>query len=182
MIILLTLTLVAIPKQAHAKSIDFSADDLIQKLIFLKPTPQPVWTFTIATPTPTPEPVVEQVVEDTYTYEPIYKADLGSGGQSRYFWGQCVWYVAGRRPDLPGPLGNAKDWLSNARSNGIATGSVPQAGAVVSLAESWYGHVAYVESLGDGTINISEMNVQGLGVLSYRTLSVTDWRIQGYIY
>lgn len=69
--------------------------------------------------------------------------------------GQCTWYVKNRRPDLPNNLGDASNWLYNAQSQGMATGSIPRAGAV-----GWRtGHVVYIESVNpDGTVNYSDMN------------------------
>lgn len=83
-----------------------------------------------------------------------------------YYWGQCVWYVKERRPELPNTWHDATDWLYHAKADGWATGSVPKVGAV-----GWvYGHVVYIERVnGDGTVYFSEMNVLGVGVKSYRT-------------
>lgn len=104
-----------------------------------------------------------------------YSARAGSAG-NLYDWGNCTWYVKNKRPDLPNNLGDAGNWTYNARIDGLATGSTPRAGA----AGVTYGHVVYVESVnGDGTINISEMNVFGLGVTNSRLALSTDFT---YIY
>lgn len=90
-----------------------------------------------------------------------------TGSGNGYYWGQCTWYVASRRP-VPGNWGNAYNWYYNAQRSGFSTGSVPRVGAI-----GWErsNHVVYVESVnGDGTVTISEMNWGGRpGVLHYRT-------------
>ena len=83
--------------------------------------------------------------------------------------------------------GHAKSWLANARAAGYRTGSVAQAGAIIVLTEGgWqgrrYGHVAYVESVNNGWVTISEMNYNCFACKSVRTLKASDWRIRGYIY
>jgi len=90
-----------------------------------------------------------------------------SGIGNTYYWGQCTWYVASKRP-VPGNWGNAISWYYNAQRSGYSTGSAPSTGAI-----GWErnNHVVYVESVnGDGTVTISEMNWGGRpGVLHYRT-------------
>ncbi len=96
-------------------------------------------------------------------------------------YGYCTYYVANKRSVAW--RGNAGAWLYNAKSAGYATGKKPQAGAIVVTTEdARYGHVAYVESVGDGIITISEMNYKGWGVVNTRTLSQNARVIRGYIY
>jgi surface antigen len=96
-------------------------------------------------------------------------------------YGYCTYYVANKRPVAW--RGNAGAWLYNARASGYATGKKPQVGAIVVTTEdARYGHVAYVEAVGDGTITISEMNYKGWGVVNKRTLSQNARVIRGYIY
>jgi surface antigen len=116
-----------------------------------------------------------------------YATVSGAGtGVSRAFpWGQCTWYVAQKR--VVTWSGHAKSWLANAAAYGYQTGSTPQAGAIMVLTEGgWmgrlYGHVAYVESVKNGWVTISEMNYRCLGCKSIRTLNIHDKRIRGYIY
>lgn len=91
----------------------------------------------------------------------------GSSTGNKYVPGYCTWYVKNKRPSLPNNLGNASSWVSNAAAQGMATGSIPRAGAVGQRGM----HVVYVESVnGDGTVNISEMNHKGLYVMTSRTL------------
>lgn len=100
----------------------------------------------------------------------------GSTAGNTYYWGQCTWYAKNRRPDLPNMLGNGGQWVANAAARGYATGSTPRVGAVAEVP----GHVMYVESVNkNGTITVSEMNYQGVGVVSTRTLPAANAR---YIY
>lgn len=100
-----------------------------------------------------------------------------SGLANTYYWGQCTWYVASRRP-IPNNWGNAISWYYNAQRAGFGTGSTPRVGAV-----GWErnNHVVYVESVNsDGTVTISEMNWGGRpGVLHYRTTPASQFL---YIY
>lgn len=49
-------------------------------------------------------------------------------------------------------------------------------------ADPVYGHVAFVEKVNqDGSIYISEMNVQGLNVVSTRTIAATQTSMLSYI-
>ena len=111
--------------------------------------------------------------------------------RSAYAAGQCTWYVAQKRTDIPTNWGNAKNWLNNALSAGFAVcqgrDCVPQKGAIVSLAENgWtarlWGHVAYIEEVNGNQISISEMNLVGKYKVDNRTLNVGDKKIKGYIY
>jgi len=108
---------------------------------------------------------------------------LAGGGskQNGYPWGWCTWYAAYRR-NIPHSWGNAGQWLSSAKRAGYATGSAPQAGAVIVTRESWYGHVAYVEAVSGDSITISEMNYEGWGVISRRTIPKGSGVVKGYIY
>lgn len=98
-----------------------------------------------------------------------------------YPYGWCTYYVATRRY-VPSSWGNARSWLSSAKRAGYATGSEPAAGAIVVTSESGWGHVAYVESVDGGTITISEMNYEGWGVTSRRSLSAYGGVVRGYVY
>ncbi|RSX54848.1 amidase [Bifidobacterium dolichotidis] len=138
------------------------------------PTPQPQPVTPTPTPTPTPQPV---------------NPGGGSGGQgtangdygNAYAAGQCTWWAYQRRLQMgirtPSYLGNGGQWAYTAPSYGLRVDRIPQVGAAVSFApyqegaDPVYGHVAVVESVGANSITISEMNVQGVFVVSYRTLS-----------
>ncbi len=109
-------------------------------------------------------------------------ASLGSySGNNSYPYGWCTWYAASRR-NVPGNWGNAGQWLGSAQAAGYATGSYPQPGALLITYESWYGHVAYVESVNGDSFTVSEMNYAGWGVVSSRSINVNSGIIKGFIY
>jgi surface antigen len=97
---------------------------------------------------------------------------LGSGGADPYEVGQCTWYAWLKRQDLPwfkGEAGNAGNWYTSAKAQGIPTGTTAVAGAIAVFAPGQdgaghYGHVAYVESVSGGSITISEANFSGVTV------------------
>lgn len=104
-----------------------------------------------------------------------------------YPYGYCTFYVATKRNDLPSRLGNARDWLKNARALGLSVceGNIcqPKKGAVISLKGSHaLGHVALVEKVEGDTILISEMNFKKWGEISQRKIKIGDSSIEGYIY
>jgi len=111
------------------------------------------------------------------------KVKYNPGSKSNgYPWGWCTYYVATRR-FTPSQWGNARSWLYSAQRSGYSTGSSPAAGAIVITRESWWGHVAYVESVGNGTITIAEMNgPAGWGRVGRRTISAYGGVVRGYIY
>jgi surface antigen len=84
-----------------------------------------------------------------------------------YSRGQCTWYAKERRPDLPwfsGAAGNALNWATSALQYGFRVDGQPAVGAVMVF-QPWdcgdyvYGHVAYVEEVGEEYLLISECNV-----------------------
>lgn len=108
------------------------------------------------------------------------KINPGSS-QNGYPYGYCTYFVATRR-FVPSSWGNAKNWLSSAKRAGYSTGQTPVAGAIMVTNESWWGHVAYVESVNGDTITISEMNYEGWGVIDHRTISIGSGNIRGFVY
>lgn len=100
---------------------------------------------------------------------------------NRYVAGQCTWYAYNRRKEMgigtPSYLHNGGEWYLNAPRYGLRVDHVPQVGAALSFppgvagADGTYGHVAVVESVSGNTVTISEMNVKGPYVVSWRTLS-----------
>jgi surface antigen len=97
--------------------------------------------------------------------------------------GSCTDYASSKRPELfthRGKrliTGNAKQWLSNAKALWIPTNTVPKQWSIAVYlpwddGASSYGHVAYVESVGDnGVIVISDMNYQWNHIVTTRTVS-----------
>lgn len=108
------------------------------------------------------------------------KLEGKAGAGHRFPYGYCTWYVAQRRYVPWG--GNAGTWLYNAKSAGYLTGKTPRVGAILVTAESWWGHVAIVESVGSGSITVSEMNYAKWGKTDRRTISTSSRVIKGYIY
>lgn len=106
----------------------------------------------------------EPPVTETPGLTGIYPYDSTGNGYSP---GWCTWHVKNRRPDLPNNLGNAYSWVYMAQVDGLATGYEPRAGAAAQLGN----HVVYVEEVyPDGSWLTSEMNYQGLWVVSQRII------------
>ena len=93
-----------------------------------------------------------------------------------YPYGQCTWFVYNRAKtfgiSFSPYMGNGGDWKSQA---GYEVTNTPTKHAAVSFypgqagADSTYGHIAFVEDVSsDGSVLISESNVSGLGVVTYR--------------
>lgn len=98
-------------------------------------------------------------------------------------WGmynrECVSYTAfkvaasGRNMPYWGGRGNANQWDDDARADGIPVDGSPRAGDVAISNSGAFGHAMYVESVnGNGTINISQYNVNLDGRYSTNTISV----------
>ncbi|MFD1410101.1 CHAP domain-containing protein [Lapidilactobacillus gannanensis] len=100
-----------------------------------------------------------------------------------YAYGQCTWYAYERSGWAGSYWGNGADWGNSARAAGYTVNHTPAVGAIVSFAggqniggwtaDPTYGHVAYVESVGNGTITISQggMGFSNPGGRNYQTLS-----------
>ncbi|NDK08067.1 LysM peptidoglycan-binding domain-containing protein [Candidatus Gracilibacteria bacterium] len=99
-------------------------------------------------------------------------------------WGNCTRFVAQYKNVTWG--GNAKDWLRNAKSNGVSTGYSPSVGAIVVFNGKGYnpryGHVGIVTGVKDGSIIVKDMNYRALNEVTVRKVSSGDGSIQGYIY
>jgi len=128
-----------------------------------------------------------QAYRNVYTresadYNGRYTTSTNTSGANGYPYGWCTYYAASRR-NVPSNWGNGGQWLSSAQSQGYSTGSVPRPGAIIVTGESWAGHVGYVESVNpDGSAVISEMNYNGWGTVSTRTISPGNPMVKGYIY
>jgi surface antigen len=96
--------------------------------------------------------------------------------------GQCTCWVKNHRPDLPAQMGNAGQYLVNARRYGFSTGSTPVVGSIMVTNESWVGHVAMVVGVTSDTVTITEMNYVAPYVASKRTISRSSGAIKGYVY
>ena len=134
----------------------------------------------------TPAPAAQT---SSYTYtagggfpavNPSFRAAINGG-----YFGQCTYYVFNRMAQVGTPIGhsmmgNAAEWPAYARSYGYSVSNSPSAGSAIVFqqglagADPTYGHVGFVEAVNaDGSLYISEMNVQGLNVISYRTISAS---------
>lgn len=148
--------------------------------------PAPAAASTASSSTSTP---AAQTQTSSYTYttgggfpavDPSFRASLNGG-----YFGQCTYYVFNRMAQVGTPIGhsmmgNAAEWPSYARSYGYSVSHSPSAGSAIVFqqglagADPTYGHVAFVEAVNaDGSLYISEMNVRGLNVISYRTISAS---------
>lgn len=96
-----------------------------------------------------------------------------TGSPPLTWWGrgQCTYWVASKRS--VGYWNNASEWIWQAQRDGWETGSTPRVGAIGQKGN----HVVLVESVNnDRTFNLSEMNYQGVGVVTRRTVSNAGWR------
>ncbi len=109
------------------------------------------------------------------------KLEGKAGTGHKFPYGYCTWYVAQKRYVPWG--GNAGTWLYHARAMGYKTGKTPARGSIVVTTDNaYYGHVALVESVGNGTITVSEMNYRGWGKVNKRVVATNSRAIKGYIY
>jgi len=99
-----------------------------------------------------------------------------------FAWGWCTWYAWQRAYDKWGTdvpcRGNANVWHTQARNANWPVDSTAKSDSIAVWTSGQYGHVAYVEKVGDGRIYISEMNGNGgFGVISegYFDISSRKW-------
>jgi surface antigen len=78
--------------------------------------------------------------------------------------------------------GNAGTWLYHAKAAGYKTGRAPVVGSIMVSSESWWGHVAIVESVSADSFTVSEMNYKGWAKKSSRVVSKSNRVIKGFIY
>ena len=109
----------------------------------------------------------------------------GAVGDSLYPYGQCTWYVATRRPELPF-LGDAWEWVGSAKraKPPFPTAQTPVRGAIAVFQPNQhgagkYGHVAFVEDVNGDQITISEANYQRFKPGHKRQV---PWRGLNFIY
>jgi len=128
--------------------------------------------------------------QSTYNYSTTEVSFSNSG--NLYTSGQCTWYVYHRMnqfdASISGDLGDAHNWNNRAESEGYTVTHTPKNHTAVVFeagqlgADTQYGHVAFVEKVNDdGSIVISESNVKGLGVISFRTIDAEDAQDLDYI-
>lgn len=95
-----------------------------------------------------------------------------------YDFGNCTAYVAGRKA-VPQNWGNANTWDDYAAAAGLTVSYDPVVGTIAQSDGGYYGHVAIVLSVEDGQVLVTEMNVQGLNVVSESRYPTSHFR---YIY
>ena len=133
--------------------------------------PQPVQVATVSIPAKK----VAAAVASTSTALTSYVGNFANS----YARGYCTWYVASKR-SIPNYWGDAREWYYNAQASGFSVGSTPVAGAIAWTGAGYYGHVAYVESVSDGMVTISEMNAtRGWNGIDRQTVPASNFR---YIY
>ncbi|WHI60742.1 LysM peptidoglycan-binding domain-containing protein [Mammaliicoccus lentus] len=112
-----------------------------------------------------------------------YSRPSSGGGANLYTSGQCTYYAFSKRPDIGSTWGNANNWANAAAQSGYTVNNTPSAGAILQSTAGGYGHVAYVENVNsDGSLQVSEMNYQGVGVVSSRTISASAAKAYNYIH
>lgn len=134
-------------------------------------------------PTP-PKPKVQPKKNNDGKVKPggVVQPKYVDNGTGHIFpWGYCTWYVA-TRVHVPWG-GNAKNWLDNARAYGAVISNKPAVGAIVVTTDNRrYGHVAYVESVGENGFTVSEMNYQKFGKVNTRFIPNNSGIIRGFIH
>lgn len=112
-----------------------------------------------------------------------YSRPSSGGGNNLYTSGQCTYYAFSKRPDIGNTWGNANNWANAAAQSGYTVNNNPSAGAILQSTAGGYGHVAYVDKVNsDGSIQVSEMNYQGVGIVSSRTISASAAGAYNYIH
>lgn len=107
--------------------------------------------------------------------------DLDNGTGHIFPWGYCTWYIASKIHIPWG--GNAKNWLTNAKSYGAVISKEPVVGAIVVTTDNRrYGHVALVESVDGEGFSVSEMNYEHFGRVDTRWIDKDSRIIRGFIY
>lgn len=119
--------------------------------------------------------------------------ETGDTGNA-YPYGQCTWWAYERRSQLGlntgSYFGDARSWATSASSMGYwVDNTARNTGDVVVFspgqegADGFYGHVAVVEKINaDGSIEISESNAKGLGVISHRMFTAEQAKNLQYIH
>ena len=104
--------------------------------------------------------------------------DYNSSGS--YPVGQCTWYAFNRVKQLGKSvddyMGNGGEWATKGKTLGYEVSQKPKVGWLISFkpgvagSDARYGHVAFVEVVRPDGILISEGNVYGGTVISYRVI------------
>ncbi|EME8160666.1 CHAP domain-containing protein, partial [Enterococcus faecium] len=121
---------------------------------------------------------IPQVYKEKMIFPEYNKIDYNLSHS--YPKGQCTWYVFNRMAQLGRKvddyMGNGGEWANKAQQLSYKVSSTPQVGSAVSFhagvagSSSQYGHVAFVEAVGEQGILVSECNVVSDKVISYRII------------
>ncbi|MBO0411853.1 glucosaminidase domain-containing protein [Enterococcus hulanensis] len=113
------------------------------------------------------------------TYPDYNGVNYNSSGS--YPVGQCTWYAFNRVKQLGKSvddyMGNGGEWATKGKALGYEVSQKPKAGWLISFkpgvagSDARYGHVAFVEVVRPEGILISEGNVYGGTVISYRVIA-----------
>lgn len=116
---------------------------------------------------------------DLMKYQDYNGVNYNTSGS--YPVGQCTWYAFNRVAQLGKSvddfMGNGGEWGTKGRALGYEVTQKPKVGRLISFApgvagsDPRYGHVAFVEAVGPNGILISEGNVYGGTVISYRVIT-----------
>lgn len=87
---------------------------------------------------------------------PFHYAPVGTYANP-YPYGQCTYGVASMKGNIP-VWGNAADWAWEAREAGYTVSDTPIVGSVAQTSAGYWGHVATVVGVGDGTVTVIEQN------------------------
>lgn len=122
-----------------------------------------------------PRPAIIRTFKDNESrISPRISGGYSSSGNT-YGYKSCTWWVKYNRPGLPNSLGNAYEWLANARSLGMATGSTPRVGSVGVRGN----HVVYVVKVSGEQVYIGDGNYDWQGSYRERWANASDYT---YIY
>lgn len=100
---------------------------------------------------------------------------------SSFPYGYCTYWAASQAGWIDFH-GNANRWPGNAAAVGHSVGkNLAAPGAIIVTNESFVGHVAFVTGVKDNKVTFTEMNFKGRGVVSERTLDLSNPKIVTFI-
>lgn len=153
----------------------------VSRPVYALPPPQPVvYVQPVALIQPLPATLLEE--QSTLALEPTpapvsapsASSSASFGYANSYTWGNCTWYVASR-VHVPDNLGNANTWASMAQYDGFRAGPARIGAVATNTWMSYLGHVALVIDVQGDQVKVSEMNVNGLGVVDEAWYPMSDW-------
>lgn len=128
-----------------------------------------------------PTPIVKAVEQPVAVLQPLPKLEMlpypvapQGTYQNTYAWGNCTWYVAGRK-NIPNSWGNANTWGDRAAAQGLTVSPTPVIGSIAQSSRGYAGHVAIVVAISGDEVKITEMNSLGLDVVGERWQPISDY-------